>query len=161
MGQAVLNRRDDVGIVIVIAKVVERGEPALLAPDRRLVRADRDDVELAAFGRDVGRGALAQHVFLEHYPVQLMTGGLLPLGRQLLHDDHVGVVDRGDGQRLSLYSKGPTKLRHAKCRNKQSGRTHSRHVMDPPKAVDSWPSYWHRQRVYLGGFRRTGGKGLF
>ena len=56
--------------------VVERLEPVLLGPDRHLVVADGQDIELAALGGDVGGDALAQHVLLEHHPAQVDAGVL-------------------------------------------------------------------------------------
>src|SRR5208282_4854873 len=86
--------------VVVGAELVERNQPPLLRPDRRLIGPDREDVELAALGGDVGRHLLAQHILFERDPVQLDVGiGLGEIVRQLLHPDHVAVVDGGDRQR--------------------------------------------------------------
>ena len=72
-------------------------QPALLAPDGRLVHADRHHVELAALGGDVGRDALAQHAFFERDPLELDVGvGLLEVLAELLHLDHVAVVHGGN-----------------------------------------------------------------
>ena len=49
---------------------------------------------------DVGRHLLAQHVLFERDPVQLDVGiGLGEIVRQLLHVDHIAVVDGRDRQR--------------------------------------------------------------
>ena len=86
--------------VVVGAELVERHQPLPLAEDRNLVGAVVIDVELAALGGDVGRHLLAQHVLFERDPVELDVGiGLGEIVRQLLHPDHVAVVDGGDRQR--------------------------------------------------------------
>jgi hypothetical protein len=72
-------------------------EPALLRPDGGLVQADGHHVELAALGGDVGGHALAQRAFLERDPLELDVGvGFFEEGGELLHLDHVAVVDGRD-----------------------------------------------------------------
>jgi len=121
--QAVLHGLEDVGVVVVVAEVVDAREPAGLAPDRRLVGADGDDVELPALGGDVGGHALAEHVLLQHDPIEFVAGRLFPLRRQLLHDDHVGIVDRGDGQRFRGCQAG-TSQQHGGRQSQPTQRPH-------------------------------------
>ena len=52
-------------------ETLQRHQPALLAPDRRLVHADGQNVVLAALGRNVRRDLLAKVVLFERDPVQL------------------------------------------------------------------------------------------
>ena len=67
-GDRVADLRQQVGDVIVGAEIVERHQPALLGPDRHLVGADGENVELAALGGDVGGDPLAQHILLQRHP---------------------------------------------------------------------------------------------
>ncbi|MGY3360235.1 hypothetical protein ACVWZK_006898 [Bradyrhizobium sp. GM0.4] len=77
----------------------ERHQPTLLGPDRHLVGADGEDVELAALGGDVGCDALAQHVLFQRHPFDADIGVLLgEFTRQPLHADHVAVVHGGNRQ---------------------------------------------------------------
>jgi hypothetical protein len=87
-------------VVDVVAGIgLDLLQPALLAPDRRLVHADGHDVELAALGGDVGGDALAQNALLERDPLQLdVRVGLLEVLAELLHLDHVAVVHGGDDE---------------------------------------------------------------
>ncbi|MNQ74970.1 hypothetical protein D3C85_897430 [compost metagenome] len=56
---------------------------------------------MPALGGDVGGQALAQDVFFEDHPIELDVRMLGLEGfRELLHADHVAVVDGGDGQGL-------------------------------------------------------------
>jgi hypothetical protein len=48
-----------IGNVIIRSEIVERNQPVLLGPDRHLVGADGQHIELAPFGRDIGGDALA------------------------------------------------------------------------------------------------------
>ena len=96
----VADLRQQIAGVIARAELVERYQPVLLAPDRHLVRADGENVELAALGGDVGGDALAQNILLQRDPidgdVRVLRG---EVAGQALHADHVAVVDRRDGQR--------------------------------------------------------------
>ena len=75
-------------------------EPVLLGPDRDLVGADGQHVELTALGRDIGGDALAQDVLFERHPFHGHVGifGGEFVG-QRLHADHVTVVHGRDRQR--------------------------------------------------------------
>src|SRR5207237_9843 len=85
--------------LVVGAEIVEGHQPAVLRPDRNLVCADGEDVELAALGGDVGGHLLTEDVLLEGHPVQLDVGIFLgEVVGQLLHADHVAVIDRRNGQ---------------------------------------------------------------
>ncbi len=53
----------------------------------------------------------------------LLPVACLPLRRQLLHDDHVGVVDRGDGQLFRLHQRGAAQQRTRECGD-ESGLEH-------------------------------------
>src|SRR6202042_2517340 len=85
-------------VVVVVLEIVQAGKPALFAPDRGFVGADRDNVILAALGRNIGGDLLTEDVLLEDHPIDLIPGLLLPSRRQLLHDDHVVVVHCRDRQ---------------------------------------------------------------
>jgi hypothetical protein len=92
--QAGPDRRQQIVDIIAGAKIVERHQPVLLRPDRHFVGADRRHVELAALGGDVGGDLLAQRVFLERHPVEFDARVLgAEIIRQLLHSDHVAVID--------------------------------------------------------------------
>lgn len=80
MRQAAADGRQQV--VHVVGRVGGDGlEPALLRPDRRLVKADSHHVELAALGGDVGGHALAQRALFQGDPLDLDVGvGLLEEG---------------------------------------------------------------------------------
>ena len=98
VGQPAPHRRQDVGDVVAGAEF-QRLEPAARAPDRGFVHADGHDVELAALRRDVGGHALPEDAFLQRHPAHRDARiGLLELGRQFLHLDHVAVVHGRDGQ---------------------------------------------------------------
>ena len=124
---------------VVVRTEIERFEPAPRPPDRRLVHADRHHVELAALGGDVGGDALPQRPFLERHPVDRDAGiGLLEMAGQLLHLDHVAVVDGRDGD---LARQG------RRSENRRGGpgeRCLQRlHVFPPGRAVVVDPeSYW-------------------
>ena len=88
-----------IGGVVVGPEIVERNEPVLLGPDRNLVGADGEHVELPALGRDIGGDALAQDVLFERHPLHgdvRIFGG--ELAGQPLHPDHVAIVHGGDRQ---------------------------------------------------------------
>ena len=72
----------------------------MLGPDRNLVVADGQYVELTGLGGDVGGDALPQHVFLQHHPAQVDVGMLfLELRSEPLHHHHVAIVHSRDGDR--------------------------------------------------------------
>jgi hypothetical protein len=81
-------------------------KPILGRPDRRLVHADRHDVELTTTGGDVLRHTLAQDVFLERHPLDGMTGLLGEVVGETLHADHVTVVHGRDGDGVGLRLDG-------------------------------------------------------
>ncbi len=99
VGNGRADRRHQVIDVIVGTKIIKRCEPAFFSPDRHFVGTNGHDVILTAFGGDVSGNALTQGVFLERDPlkgnVRILGGEII---RQLLHADHVTVVDRSDGQ---------------------------------------------------------------
>ena len=100
------NRLDEIVIAVIITKIIDRQKPASLAPDWRLVTTNGQDIELAALGSDIGRDALTQHVFFKHNPVDFIAGRFFPLRRQFLHDDHVTIIDRRDGELFRPRSPG-------------------------------------------------------
>ena len=72
-------------------------QPAFFAPDRCFVHADGHHVKLTALGGDVGGHALAQHTLFQGDPFEFDVGvGCLKVFGQLLHLDHVAVVDGGN-----------------------------------------------------------------
>ena len=136
--QAAADRRQQVVDVVVAAEVVERHEPALFRPDRHFVGADRHDVVLAALGGDVRRDLLAEDILLHGHPFDVDFGILrLEVVRQLLHRDHVAVVDRGDGERFGARA-GDQRQPQA-----GSGQEGSKLHMDPPLSkVEQLPWLW-------------------
>jgi hypothetical protein len=72
----------------------------LLAPNRHLIGADRQDIELAAFGCDVRGHALTQDILLERDPLDRDAGILRrEVTGEPLHPDHVAIVDGGNRER--------------------------------------------------------------
>ena len=104
--QALFDRIEQIGVIVIVAEIVDRRQPALLAPDRRFVTANGHDVELAAIGGDIGGDAFAQNILFQHDPVDLVARLLLPGAGKLLHDDHVAVIDGGDVDFLRLRQTG-------------------------------------------------------
>ena len=104
MGQAGTHGGQDVVGIILGGQIVQRNQPALGGPNRRLVHADGHDVELTAFGGDVLSDALAQHIFLKCHPLNLNAriGGGEVIG-ETLHADHVTVIHGCDGDGLGLH----------------------------------------------------------
>ena len=96
--QAIAHGRQQ--IVNVIGGVgLEFGKPALFAPNRGFVHADGHDVELTAFGGDVGGDALAQHTFFQRDPFEGDAGiGSFKCLAVFLHFDHVTVVHGGNDE---------------------------------------------------------------
>src|SRR5208337_4198729 len=86
---------------------LERGYPFVGGPEGRVVGADRDDVVLAGAEPDVLGDFLPELVLRKDHEVERYARLLRELRRVLLHDDHVGIVDRRDGQRrLALRERG-------------------------------------------------------
>ncbi|MNZ87739.1 hypothetical protein D3C78_1066090 [compost metagenome] len=104
--QAFFDRIEQIGVIIIVAEIIDRRQPALLTPDRRFVTADGHDVELAAIGGDIGGDTLAQDILFQHDPVDLVARFLLPGAGKLLHDDHVAIVDGGDVDFFRLRKPG-------------------------------------------------------
>jgi len=105
--QTVTHRREHVIKVVGRRQIPHRLQPPLGAPECGFVHADGQHIELPALGGDVGGQALAQHVFFEHHPVQLDLRMLGLEGfRELLHADHVAVIDGGNGQGLRAKADG-------------------------------------------------------
>jgi hypothetical protein len=99
-GQARADRRQQVVHVVRRAKPLEGEEPALLAPNRHLIGADRQNIELATFGCDVRGHALPQDILLERDPLDRDTGILRrEVTGEALHPDHVAIVDGGNRER--------------------------------------------------------------
>ena len=105
-----------VGFVVIFGQIIQRHQPALLAPDRNFVGADGQHVKLTAFGGDVGCDFLAQDVFFQRHPVHMDVGVLgVKVIHQPLHPDHVAVVHGGhsDLGRLSHCHTGQGQ--HSRC----------------------------------------------
>ncbi|MNQ90193.1 hypothetical protein D3C85_1055240 [compost metagenome] len=84
---------------IVFGVRLDGNQPVFLAPYGRFIQADGHHVELAALGGDIGGHALAQDALFQGHPFELDVGiGLLEELAELLHFDHVAVVDGGDDQ---------------------------------------------------------------
>ena len=99
--QGIADRRQQVIDIVIRRKVVQRRKPVLLGPDRNLIGADGQHVELTAASGDVGRDLLAQRVLLQRDPVDLNVGVFrVELGHEALHADHVAVVHGGHGDRF-------------------------------------------------------------
>src|SRR5690606_34809773 len=97
--EALAHRGKHVIEVVVGGQVGHGGQPALVAPQRGLVHANGEHVELSTLGGDVGGQPLAQHVLFEYHPVEVDLGIVLLEGLgEALHADHVRVVDGGDGE---------------------------------------------------------------
>jgi hypothetical protein len=113
VGETGADRRKEIVDVVIGAKLVERKQPALLRPDRGLIGADGEHVELTALGGDVGCHLLAQHVLFERDPVELdVRIGFCEIVRQLLHRDHIVVVHGADGERrISVGGEPETRKR--------------------------------------------------
>ena len=99
LGDGSPDGRHQIVDVIVGAEIIQRCQPAFFSPDRHFVGANGHDVILTALGGDVGGDTLTQGVFFEGDPLKrnvwILRGEII---RQLLHADHVTVVDGCDGQ---------------------------------------------------------------
>src|SRR6266481_5999471 len=80
-----------------------RSQPAPLRKNRSFIQADKNNVELAAAGRHVGRDSLTQHILLNDHPIELYVRVLLlELRRKLFKLNHIRVIDRCDGHSFLL-----------------------------------------------------------
>ncbi len=92
MAQTAAHGGQNVIDVILCRQTVQRDQPAVGTPDRRLVHADGHDVELATLRRDIGGNMLTQNVFFKRDPLDIDAGLRGELIRVTLHPDHVAVV---------------------------------------------------------------------
>ena len=85
-------------------------------------------VERAALGGDIGRHALAQDALFQGHPLELDVGiGLFKEFAELLHFDHVAVVDGGDDQ----VGGGKSGRAEAKGAGAQRGNGGTFHCVSP------------------------------
>ena len=116
IGQATRHRRQNICCVVFSGQVIKRHKPAVFAPDRRFVHADCHDIERSTLGGDVRRDALAQNVFFQRDPFNIVARFGREIVGQTLHADHVTVVYGCDRQRFGESSAA------CECR-KRSSRT--------------------------------------
>ena len=83
---------------------VERDRPLVAAPERRVVAADGDDVEVAGPHRHVLRHPLPQVVLRQEQELHVDPGLVGEVSDEALHVLHLRVADRRNGQAVPANS---------------------------------------------------------
>jgi hypothetical protein len=96
--KALTHHVEDIVVSVVRAQIIKRDKPASLSPQGSFIRTDCYNIEGAASRGNIYRQTLPQDVLTQHYPVQLDPALFFKFRGELLHQDHVGIVHRSNGQ---------------------------------------------------------------